>query len=74
MKKPETPEDTLRTEYKASDFSDGLVRGKYAKKVSTASNIVVLDPDLAAAFPSSASVNDALRAILKIARHVGQQP
>lgn len=74
MKTPKTPKDTLRTEYKASDFPSGLVRGKYAKKAMAASNIVVLEPDIAAAFPDSASVNDALRTILKVARHVSQHP
>ncbi len=62
--------DTLRTEYKSSDFPEGLVRGKYAKRASTASNIVVLDPEVAAAFPTSASVNDALRALVKVAKHI----
>lgn len=74
MKKPENPKDALRPEYKHSDFPGGLVRGKYAKKAMSASNIVVLEPEIAAAFPDSASVNDALRTILKVARHVGHQP
>jgi len=74
MKKGNTSKDTLRREYKASDFPGGLVRGKYAKKVAAASNIVVLEPELAAAFPTSASVNDALRAILKVAKHVSSHP
>jgi hypothetical protein len=74
MKKDSPSKDTLRSEYKASDFPGGLVRGKYAKKAAAASNIVVLEPELAAAFPNSASVNDALRAILKVAKHVGSHP
>lgn len=77
MKTPKTPKaqkDTLRPEYKASDFQGGMVRGKYAKKAMTASNIVVLEPEVAAAFPDSASVNDALRTLLKAARHVGHHP
>jgi len=52
----------MRTEY---DFSKG-VRGKYHKRLSKeGSNIVILDPDVAKAFPSSASVNEALRVVLK---------
>lgn len=77
MKTPKAPKaqkDTLRPEYKAPDFRGGLVRGKYAEDAITASNIVVLEPEVAAAFPDSASVNDAPRTILKVARHVGHHP
>jgi hypothetical protein len=70
MKKVSNRRDTLRIEYKTSDFPDGVVRGKYAKKAAAASNIVVLDPEVAAAFPTSASVNDALRALVKVAKHI----
>jgi len=49
------------------DFSKG-VRGKYAKRYAGGSNIVVLSPDLAKVFPDSASVNAALRNLVKIAR------
>jgi septum formation inhibitor-activating ATPase MinD len=74
MKKDSTSKDTLRREYKASDFPAGLVRGKYASKAAASSNIVVLEPELVAAFPNSAAVNDALRALLQVARHVGTCP
>jgi hypothetical protein len=70
MKKASNRKDTLRTEYKTSDFPNGVVRGKYAKKAVAASNIVVLDPEVAASFPTSASVNDALRALVKVAKHI----
>lgn len=46
------------------DFSKG-VRGKYAAKYSKGTNIVVLDPDIAEAFPDSESVNEALRVLMK---------
>lgn len=49
------------------DFRDG-VRGKYAKRYTEGTNVVLLDPDVAAAFPDSAAVNSALRALLEIAR------
>jgi hypothetical protein len=58
------PKDTLRDEY---DFS-GAVRGKYHAKYVASSNVVVLDPDVAASFRNSRAVNDALRALLRIAR------
>jgi hypothetical protein len=56
--------EAMQEEY---DFSDG-VRGKYADRFEKGTNIAVLDPDVAAVFPDSASVNDALRALVKIAR------
>jgi len=49
------------------DFSKG-VRGKYTKRSAEGSNVVVLLPDIAEAFPDSESVNEALRVLLKIAR------
>ncbi len=55
--KPEVPNDDLRPEY---DFTAG-VRGKYAARFAAGSNVVVLEPDVAAAFPDAAAVNHALR-------------
>ena len=54
----------MRPEY---DFSGG-VRGKYASRYRKGTNVVLLDPDVAAAFPDSTLVNEALRALLEIAR------
>jgi hypothetical protein len=51
----------MRPEY---DFSGG-VRGKYVQRFREGTNIVVLEPDVAAEFKDSAAVNDALRKILK---------
>jgi hypothetical protein len=58
--------DEIRPEY---DFSGG-VRGKYYEAYMKASNVVVLDPDVAEIFRDSASVNEALRLIAKIAKSV----
>lgn len=52
---------TIRSEY---DFSGG-VRGKYAKRYARGSNIVVLEPDVAEAFPTARAVNAALRKLLR---------
>lgn len=49
------------------DFSKGE-RGKYAKRYAEGTNIVVLAPDVAEVFGDSESVNDALRALVKIVR------
>lgn len=53
------------------DFSKG-VRGKYAKRYAAGTNVVVLAPDVATAFPDADSVNEALRALMKIARNSGK--
>jgi hypothetical protein len=53
--------DTMRAEY---DFSGG-VRGKYAKRYAQGSNVVVLEPDVAEAFPTARAVNAALRKVLR---------
>ncbi len=74
MKKAKSQKDTLRDEYKRSDFPGGFVRGKYAARAAAASNIVVLEPELASAFPDSAAVNQALRIILQAAKHMTVRP
>ena len=56
--------DDLRAEYKRSDFGT-LVRGKYAQRVREATNVVVLEPKVARAFPSDRAVNKALRGLLR---------
>ncbi len=48
------------------NFRSG-VRGKYAKQAASGSNIVVLSPEVAAAFPNDEAVNNALHALLAIA-------
>ena len=58
------PADELRPEYKRSDFVS-LVRGKYAQRVAEATNVVVLDPQVARAFPNDRAVNKALRGLLR---------
>ena len=62
---PEELEDDLRPEYDF-DFSKA-VRGKYYRQYIESTNVVVLDPDVAAAFQNSEAVNQALRAMLKFA-------
>jgi hypothetical protein len=58
--------DELRPEYRRSDFGK-LVRGKYAARVATETNVVVLEPELAEAFPNAKAVNEALRGLLDVA-------
>ena len=56
--------DDLRPEYKRSDF-DSLERGKYAARLAEGTNVVVLEPEVAKAFPTDKAVNDALRGLLR---------
>ena len=57
----------LRPEYRREDFG-AMERGKYAVQMREASNVVVLDPDIAAAFPNDQAVNAALRSLLELAK------
>ena len=60
-------DNELRTEY---DFSqmEGGVRSKYAERYSReGTNLVLLEPDVAKAFPSDEAVNEALRLLMQIA-------
>jgi hypothetical protein len=59
--------DELRPEYKREDFGV-LVRGKYAARLKTASNVVVLRPEVAKAFPNGQAVNDALMGLINLAK------
>lgn len=59
--------DDLRPEYDSSSLKGG-VRGKYARRFRAATNLVLLEPDLAAAFPSDEAVNEALRTVVRASR------
>jgi hypothetical protein len=60
----ENEQDTMREEY---DFSGG-VRGKHYKAYRQGTNLVLLEPDVAAIFKDAATVNAALRMLAKIAQ------
>ena len=60
-------EDDLSPEYDFSKMQGG-VRGKYVERYRTGTNIVLLDPDVAQAFPTSDAVNEALRLLMQIAQ------
>jgi hypothetical protein len=59
--------DDLRAEYTRSDFGK-LVRGKYAARLAAETNVVVLEPEVAKAFPNDKAVNEALRGLLEVAK------
>lgn len=68
MKKT-NPNNGLRPEYDF-DSMNGGVRAKYVKRYQEGTNIVMLEPDIAEAFPNDAAVNQALRGVLNTARAV----
>jgi hypothetical protein len=59
-------EDELCPEYDFANMKGG-VRGKYVQRYRSGTNLVLLDPDIAKAFPTDESVNEALRLLLQIA-------
>jgi hypothetical protein len=61
--------EELRTEYRREDLGKGT-RGKYVKSYRTGSNLVLLQPDVAAAFPTERAVNEALNSLIQVARKV----
>lgn len=60
-------QEDMRKEYKREDLGKGI-RGKYLQEYKNETNLVLLSPDVAAAFPDDDSVNEALRSLLKIAK------
>lgn len=60
-------EDEMRPEY---DFQGG-VRGKYYRQYMEGTNVALLEPDVAAVFHDSESVNQALRVLIKAAAQLG---
>jgi len=70
-KKVKSTSDELRAEYKRSDFKT-LERGKYYQRIRASSNVVVLDPEVAAVFPNSAAVNKALRSLVEVAENLSR--
>jgi hypothetical protein len=60
-------EDELRSEYDFSQLKGGI-RGKYVERYQNGTNLVLLDPDVAEAFPNAEAVNEALRLLIQIAK------
>ena len=59
--------DELRPEYDLT-AQKGIVRGKYYTRATAGTTLVLLAPDVAAAFPTGAAVNKALRSLLRAKR------
>lgn len=65
--------DELRPEYDLSQLKGG-VRGKYYRQAKAGTNLVLIEPDLARAFPGQESVNRALRLLLSAANSAATGP
>ena len=57
--------DDLQPEYRRETLGKG-VRGKYYKAYQKGTNVVLLSPDVAKAFPTSDAVNEALHEVIKL--------
>jgi len=70
MKKEMSPEieDELRPEYDLAELLKGGVRGKYVERYRAGTNVVLLAPDVAQAFPTEDAVNEALRLVMRMAK------
>jgi hypothetical protein len=60
-------DDELRPEYGLSKLKF-VGRGIYAKRYRSGTSLVLLEPDVRKAFPDDESINEALRAIAKVAK------
>jgi hypothetical protein len=61
-------DDELRPEYDLRQLLKDGVRGKYAERYREGTNLVLLDPEVARAFPNEEAVNEALRLVLQLTK------
>ena len=66
MKKKTELNDDLRPEYDMKSLLKGGVRGKYAARYRAGTNLVLLEPEVAKAFPNEKAVNEALKLVIKL--------
>jgi hypothetical protein len=59
-------DDELRREYDLRTLLKDGVQGKYASRCRKGTNLVLLDPEVAKAFPTDSAVNEALRLVLRL--------
>ena len=62
--------DGLRRDYRREDLGRG-VRGKYLKAYRAGTNVVLVTPEVAAAFPTDRAVNEALSSLIEVAQRAG---
>ena len=61
-------DDDLRSEYDLLQLLKDGERGKYVKRYQAGTNLVLLSPDVAQAFPNDEAVNEALRLVIQMAK------
>lgn len=68
MKKKSNDEqnDDLRPQYNLGQLLKTGVQGKYAERFREGTNLVLLAPDVAEAFPTAEAVNETLRMVLQL--------
>lgn len=65
---PGDADDELRPEYDLHELLRDGVRGKYVTRYRAGTNLVLLDPDVAKAFPDQVAVNEALRLVIRLSK------
>ena len=70
MKKKSREEDAdeLRPEYDLAGLLSEGVLGKYAQDYREGTNLALLEPEIAQAFPNDDAVNEALRLVLRLTK------
>lgn len=63
----------MREEYNRSDLGEGI-RGKYYQSAQADTKLVKLDPEVARAFPTEKAVNEALLALIRLAKQSKAMP
>jgi len=58
--------DELRPEYDMKSLLKAGTRGKYAARYAAGTNLVLLEPEVAKAFPNEKAVNEALKLVMKL--------
>ena len=66
MKKQTEHNDELRPEYDLKSLLKDGARGKYVARYNSGTNLVLLEPDVARAFPNEKAVNEALKLVIKL--------
>jgi hypothetical protein len=61
----------MRKLYKREDLGKGM-RGKHLAAYSKGTNLVLISPDVAAVFPTTEAVNEALRGLVQVAERVAR--
>ena len=68
MKKQTELNDEVRPEYDMKSLLKEGVRGKYALRYNAGTNLVLLEPAVAKAFPNEKAVNEALKLVIKLTK------